>query len=128
MKASDTNSPSVSFTLKPKSVKYGSTDNDDNANSANDSSSNENGNDPKRSTTNEPMEVAFTVCVKKKNEITSATTAATSTTSNEHWKNEDYQSRIKELSNELSKSKEKINQLEYRNKELENMVGLNSAI
>lgn len=93
--------PSVSFTLKPKRVKFSDADSGET-------------NKPNVDNADEP--VTFTVCMKKPK--TTGTEGASTTKAN----NEDYQSRIKELSQQLSKAKERIDILETKNKEIENMV------
>ncbi|KAH9419233.1 Protein soga3, partial [Dermatophagoides pteronyssinus] len=106
--SSSDHSQSVSFTLKPKCVKFSDTKNVDD----DDGGGNENKN--QEIDDNDPIDVAFTVCVQK--------SPKTSTSSENFQKNEqDYQSRIQELSQQLTKSKEKIDLLESKNKEFENM-------
>lgn len=122
--SSSDHSQSVSFTLKPKCVKFSDTKND-----ANDGNEND---DRKKTITNDnendddPIDVAFTVCVKKPTKTLSSSPSSSpssSSTAENFNKNEhDYQSRIQELSKELTKSKEKIVLLESKNKEFENMV------
>lgn len=103
----DDNTATASFTLKPKKVKFS----DDASTSTTTSTSLK---IAKATIVDEPEpNVEFTVCVKKPR--------ATSIQA-DISKSEDYQSRIKELSQELVKSKDKIESLEAKNKELENMV------
>ncbi|KAH7640466.1 hypothetical protein HUG17_7933 [Dermatophagoides farinae] len=117
--SSSDHSQSVSFTLKPKCVKFSDTKNDANNGNEND--------DRKKTITNDnendddPIDVAFTVCVKKPTKTLSSSSSSSSTAENFNKNEHDYQSRIQELSKELTKSKEKIVLLESKNKEFENM-------
>lgn len=113
--SSSDHSQSVSFTLKPKCVKFSDTKNDDDDGGGGNENKNQEIDD------NDPIDVAFTVCVQK--------SPKTSTSSENFQKNEqDYQSRIQELSQQLTKSKEKIDLLESKNKEFENMVQYNNKL
>lgn len=102
-------SPSASFTVKHKKVKF--VENDEQGNEG-DEAKGTNLTTKGVSRANDDI-VEFTVHVPPKKARPTGADAS---------KNEDYQSRIKELSQELTKSKEKIDILEMKNKELESMV------
>ena len=114
--ASSSGSPSASFTLKPKRVKFvdgdavnvggGTVSSADAAASVAVLSKRE-------QVAEDPVNVEFTISMKK---------PRGSLTDSPRCTDQDYQSRIKELSQELSKAKEKIDVLEAKNKEIDSMV------
>lgn len=124
---SSSSSPSATFTVKPKRVKFlDGDDADDNGNDDN----NNGGEKTSRAAAaydvelkkspreTEPVNVEFTISMKKPRPSVSEAPARGKDTS------DDYQSRIKELSQELSKAKEKIDVLEAKNKEIDSMVSV----
>lgn len=114
--SSTSGSPSATFTVKQKRVKFVDGDSAPDNNSQSDKMSKPYGSTALAADSKDdsPVNVEFTISMKKPR----PTVSDTSRNSNQ----EDYQSRIKELSQELSKAKEKIDVLEAKNKEIDSMV------
>ena len=128
---SSSSSPSATFTVKQKRVKFVDGDGGSDNVSSGGADSNNNKSSKAAAAYNvelkspretEPVNVEFTISMKKPR--VSVSEGASSRGGGGGGTSEDYQSRIKELSQELSKAKEKIDVLEAKNKEVESMVSV----